>query len=102
VDREGAVYRRAVRGPHVDLAAPGVNVWTAASVSGARWKTGTSFATPFVSAAAALLREARPELTALEVGEELRRLATDLGDPGPDPVYGAGLLNIGSLCSDAT
>jgi subtilisin family serine protease len=102
VDRSGAVYRRAVRGPHVDLAAPGVNVWTAASVSGARWKTGTSFATPFVSAAAAILREARPELTALEVGEELRRLATDLGDPGPDPVYGAGLLNIGSLCSDAS
>jgi subtilisin family serine protease len=102
VDRSGAVYRRAVRGPHVDLAAPGVNVWTAASISGARWKTGTSFATPFVSAAAAILREARPELTALEVGEELRRLATDLGDPGPDPVYGAGLLNIGALCTDAT
>jgi hypothetical protein len=102
VDRSGAVYRRAVRGPHVDLAAPGVNVWTAASVSGARWKTGTSFATPFVSAAAAILREARPELTAVEVGEELRRLATDLGDPGPDSVYGAGLLNIGSLCTDAT
>lgn len=102
VDRAGAIYRRAVRGPHVDIAAPGVDIWTAASISGARWKTGTSFAVPFVSAAAALLREARPELSALEVGDELRRLATDLGDPGPDPVFGAGLLNIGSLCNDAT
>jgi minor extracellular protease Epr len=102
VDRDSRVYRRAVRGAHVDLAAPGVNVWTAASISGARFKTGTSFAVPFVSAAAAVLREARPELTAPEVGEELRRLATDLGDPGPDPVYGAGLLNIGALCTDAT
>jgi hypothetical protein len=102
VDRDGQVYRRAVRGTHVDLAAPGVDVWTAASISGARFKTGTSFAVPFVSAAATILREARPDLTAPEVGEELRRLATDLGDPGPDPVYGAGLLNIDALCTDAT
>jgi minor extracellular protease Epr len=102
VDREGGIYRRAVRGAHVDIAAPGVDIWTAASISGARWKTGTSFAAPFVSAAVALLREARPELSALEVGDELRRLATDLGEPGPDPVFGAGLLNIGSLCGSAT
>jgi minor extracellular protease Epr len=102
VDREGNVYRRAVRGAHVDLAAPGVNVWTAASISGARWKTGTSFAVPFVSAAAAILRETRPELTALEVGEELRRTAADLGEEGPDEVYGAGLLNITPFCADAT
>jgi subtilisin family serine protease len=100
VDRERAIYRRAIRGEHVDLAAPGVAVWTAASVSGARWKTGTSYAVPFVSAAAAILREARPELTALEVGPELARLATDLGDPGPDPVFGAGLLGLGALCDD--
>lgn len=101
VDRDGTVYRRATQGTHVDLAAPGVAVWTAASISGARWKTGTSFAAPFVSAAAAILREARPELPAREIGEELRRLATDLGDPGPDPAYGAGLVGLGQLCSDA-
>jgi subtilisin family serine protease len=102
VDREGRFYRRAIQGQQVDIAAPGVNVWTAASISGARLKTGTSFAVPFVSAAAALLREARPDLSAVEIGNELRRLARDLGEPGPDPVYGAGLLNIGALCSDAT
>jgi subtilisin family serine protease len=102
VDRAGNIYRRAVRGPHVDLAAPGVNIWTAASISGARWKTGTSFAVPFVSAAAAILRAARPDLTALEVGDELRRLATDIGEPGPDTIFGAGLLDIRSLCNGAT
>lgn len=102
VDREGNVYRRAVRGPHVDLAAPGVDVWTAASISGARWKTGTSFAVPFVSAAAAILREARPDLDAAAVGEELKRLADDVGEPGPDPVFGAGLLDIADLCTDRT
>ncbi len=99
VDRSGQVYRRAIRGPHVDIAAPGVNVWTAASISGARHKTGTSFAVPFVTAAAAMLREARPDLPASEVAAELQRLAVDIGEAGPDVIYGAGLLNIGTLCS---
>ena len=100
VDRDRVVYRRAIRGEHVDLAAPGVAVWTAASISGARWKTGTSYAVPFVTAAAAILREARPALTAPEIGPELARLATDIGDPGPDRIYGAGLLGLGTLCGD--
>jgi len=78
-----------------------VAVWTAASISGARWKTGTSYAVPFVSAAAAILREARPELRAPEIGPELARLAIDLGEPGADPVFGAGLLDLGSLCEGA-
>lgn len=98
VDREGAIYRRAVRGPHVDIAAPGVNVWTAASISGARFKTGTSFAVPFVTAAAAIVREARPNLDAVGVANILRQSVTDLGEPGRDDVFGAGLLNIDGLC----
>lgn len=100
VDRNGAIYRRAGRGTHVDLAAPGVNVWTAASVSGARWKTGTSFAVPFVTAAVAMLRETRPDLSAAEVGTVLRERAGDLGAPGQDDIFGAGLLNIEGLCDD--
>ena len=91
VDRDGDVYRRAVQGPHVDVAAPGVGVWTAASISGARPKTGTSFAVPFVTAAAGLLRQEFPDLTAAEIGAALRARAVDIGAPGPDPVFGAGL-----------
>jgi subtilisin family serine protease len=87
-----------VQGAHVDLAAPGVEVWTAASVSGARWKTGTSFAVPFVSAAAALLRAERPDLGAPQVAEELLLRALDLGDPGRDDVFGAGLVGLDALC----
>ncbi|NBB82428.1 MAG: S8 family serine peptidase [Alphaproteobacteria bacterium] len=87
VDRDRAVYRRAIRGARVRRLD-----------RGARWKTGTSYAVPFVTAAAAILREMRPELTAAEIGPELARLATDLGAPGPDPVFGAGLLSLGSLC----
>ncbi|WP_299706067.1 S8 family serine peptidase [uncultured Tateyamaria sp.] len=98
VDVRGSVYRRANQGAHIDLAAPGVDVWTAASVSGARWKTGTSFAAPFVTAAAALSRDAQPDSTAAEIREQLIGSARDLGPPGRDEVFGAGLLNMGETC----
>ncbi len=92
VDRRGQVYRRANRGAHIDLAAPGVNVWTAASVSGARTKTGTSYAAPFVTAAAALLWQRDPSLTAAQLRDRLRQGARDLGPDGPDAIFGAGLI----------
>ncbi len=98
VDRNGNPYRRAVRGEHIDLAAPGVGVWTAASISGTRQKTGTSYAAPFVTAAAAVLKSARPDLDSRQVVEELQKQAKDLGDPGHDPVFGWGLLDTRRLC----
>ncbi|MET1412224.1 S8 family serine peptidase [Roseibium sp. HPY-6] len=98
VDRNKRVYRRANRGGYIDLAAPGVNVWTAASIRGAKWKTGTSFAVPFATAAIALVRAKHPEKTPEEVYQALRSAATDLGETGHDPVYGSGLLQANNLC----
>lgn len=99
VDGLGRAYRRAGRGPHIDLAAPGVDVWTAASIRGVRSKTGTSFATPFATAAAALLITAEPDLTVAEIKAALRARALDLGDAGPDETYGAGLVQFADLCT---
>ncbi|MDO5658455.1 MAG: S8 family serine peptidase [Paracoccus sp. (in: a-proteobacteria)] len=99
VDRRGEVYRRAGRGAHIDLAAPGVDVWTAASISGARTKTGTSFAAPFVTAAAALILQDEPELTPAELRERLGQSAVDLGSEGRDEIFGAGLLSVSSPCT---
>lgn len=99
VDREGQIYRRAVQGPHVELAAPGVEVWTAASIRGARPKTGTSFAAPFVTAAAAALLAADPSLTREDLRDRLTAGARDLGAPGRDPIYGHGLVQAAPLCS---
>lgn len=98
VDRNKRVYRRANRGDYIDLAAPGVNIWTAASIKGAKWRTGTSFAVPFVSAAAAIVRAKHPGKTPAEIYDLLRNAAFDLGDPGHDPVYGHGLLQADGLC----
>lgn len=99
VDRARKPYRRAAAGDHIEIAAPGVGVWTAASVSGARRKSGTSFAAPFVTAAAAMILSASPELSPAEVGERLFRHVDDIGEPGRDRVFGWGLLNAGRLCS---
>lgn len=98
VDRQKRAYRRAVRGPHIDLAAPGVDVWIAASVQGARPRTGTSFAAPFVSAAIALARQSTPEAGMNEVLDRVTAAAEDLGAPGRDDTFGWGLLNPKGLC----
>lgn len=99
VDASGRVYRRAGRGPHVDLAAPGVEVWTAASIRGVRTKTGTSFAAPFATAAAAILMSEQPGMAVAEVKSFLRDTALDLGDEGPDEIFGAGLVQFAPICA---
>jgi serine protease len=60
---------------------------------------GTSFATPHVTAAAALLIAskrlgARP--TPDQIKQRLKATARDLGAPGTDSFYGAGLLDVGA------
>ena len=55
---------------------------------------GTSYATPIVSAAAALLWTERPDLDATQVTELLRRTADDVGPAGFDPKTGIGVPDI--------
>ncbi len=60
---------------------------------------GTSFATPHVSAAAALLiatKRLGAHPTPAQIKERLRATAKDLGADGPDSHYGAGLLDVGA------
>jgi serine protease len=59
---------------------------------------GTSMAAPHVSATAALIVASGvigPEPTPEQIEEHLKRTATDLGRPGYDRRYGAGLINAG-------
>jgi autotransporter-associated beta strand protein len=57
---------------------------------------GTSFAAPQVSGAAALVWEAYPYFTNDLVRQTLLGTADDLGAPGPDTVFGYGMLNVGA------
>jgi hypothetical protein len=56
--------------------------------------SGTSFAAPQVSGAAALLAQAFPNLSGRQIADILLRSALDVGQPGPDPIYGKGILDI--------
>jgi subtilisin family serine protease len=102
VDHDLNVYQRATRGPYVDLAAPGVNVWTASSQGSGALKTGTSYAVPFVSAAAGVLLASRPDLDTKAVQARLEEATLDLGQPGRDPTFGFGLIQMAGLCADPT
>ena len=98
VDRKDRIYARANHGDYIDLAAPGVHIWSADALGLGRFVDGTSFATPFVSAAVALLRQSDPSLTPAQIQQALRRTAMVL-DGGHQPqVFGAGLLR-SHICS---
>ena len=56
--------------------------------------SGTSFSAPQIAGAAALLRQAFPNLTAVQVVDLLLRSATDGGAVGTDAIYGRGILSI--------
>lgn len=98
IDRSKAIYRHANQGDYIDFAAPGVDVWTAASIKGARRKTGTSFAAPFVTAVAAVVAARNPKKSPAAIQELMAAAALDLGDPGRDPVFGWGLVNARDIC----
>jgi hypothetical protein len=56
--------------------------------------SGTSFAAPQVSGAAALLAQAFPNLTGKQIIDILLQSAFDAGAPGRDAIYGRGIMDI--------
>jgi hypothetical protein len=91
VDSRGRVYRYANRGAYIDVAALGVGVPAAAPGGWITPHSGTSFAAPHV--AVVLARCARPSgQSNAACIDAMERRARDLGQPGRDPVYGAGLV----------
>ena len=61
--------------------------------------SGTSFSSPRVSGAAALVRQKFPNLTGNQLKQVLLQTATDLGTSGPDNIYGYGKLNLENAMS---
>jgi subtilisin family serine protease len=62
-------------------------------------QSGTSFAAPRVTGAAALVRHKFPNLASEQLKQVLLQTATDLGDPGVDATFGHGQLNIAGALS---
>ena len=95
VDADGQVYDKAVHGAHVDVSAPGVDVWLAEQN---RYLTGTSVAAPFIAALIAADTDLATAENSNQLREKLTSASTDLGEAGLDPVYGAGLLQFNRAC----
>ena len=83
------------RGDFVDVAAPGVSVWS--TYRGNRYgsMSGTSMAAPHVSGLAALILSLNPNLSPDEVRALIDANADDLGTPGKDIEFGYGRINAG-------
>ena len=80
------------RNSQVDIAAPGVGILSTGIPGGYASLSGTSMAAPHVSGVAALVWSAIPDATNTEVRDALIKTAQDLGVPGRDDMYGAGLV----------
>jgi type VII secretion-associated serine protease mycosin len=80
-------------GPYVDVVAPGGEVLAAAPGRGHKRQNGTSYAAPFVSATAALVRQYRPDLSAPEVIARIIATADPAPGDGRSDAYGAGVVN---------
>ena len=93
VDIDGKIYRRAGRGAQVDIAAPGVKILAAGPNGTYSAVTGTSFATPVVSALLSL-ENPTPGKDASKRAEAFTQEARDLGASGTDTTFGHGLVQI--------
>jgi subtilisin family serine protease len=92
VDAHQRVLLEACRGRQVKFSAPGADMSAANPAQSYVVVRGTSFASPIV---AGLLAEALREpdkAAAQRAVADLAAHAIDLGAPGPDPVYGFGLV----------
>jgi thermitase len=89
-------YTNSNFGKQIDLSAPAVGIYstyyTANDGSTYAYMTGTSMATPHVAAVAALILAVDPKLPLAELESALINSATDLGEPGWDPIFGWGRL----------
>ncbi len=86
----------------VDIAAPGHQVLSTVPGGDFAMMSGTSMATPYVSAAFADIFSLHPDWTVAQAITAVNSTAHDLGVPGPDVIYGYGLLDIAAATGRGT
>lgn len=87
-------------GDKIDFAAPGVDITSAKAGGQVCVKTGTSMATPHLSAAAAYIKLHNPDISIADLYQTFKNYATDLGDPGKDDLYGWGYIDLSTYYED--
>jgi subtilisin family serine protease len=92
-DAADHLFAQANHGAYLAVAAPGVDILVATPGGSYQLTTGTSVAAAHVTGLAALLLQRAPNLTPDQVAAALTRSAHDLGSPGRDAEFGAGLVD---------
>ncbi|OQY28189.1 MAG: hypothetical protein B6244_08015 [Candidatus Cloacimonetes bacterium 4572_55] len=87
-------------GPDLDAVAPGVSILSAWPDQSYAELSGTSMAAPHVTGAVGLLLAHFPTLSPHDVRSRIRAAALDLGEPGADPIYGSGRLDLLNLLTE--
>lgn len=94
IDSQGQRAQFSQTGNYLSLAAPGVDVASLGPGGPGQWQaSGTSYAAPFVTGVAALVRAYHPELTAAQVKHRLEATADRPPANVPDPGLGWGVVN---------
>ncbi|MEA5367218.1 type VII secretion-associated serine protease mycosin [Amycolatopsis sp., V23-08] len=93
VDPGNEFWPESQSGPQVTLAAPATDILTANNHGGYLRGDGTSYAAPFVAAAAALVWSKWPDLSAGQVIRQLTDTADRHSDATHDDRYGFGIVN---------
>ena len=93
IDVNDGLLAQANRGPHIAVAAPGVDVLVPAPNAQYQMTTGTSVAAAHVSGVVALMLERKPDADPEAIRNALQTSARDLGAKGYDDQFGWGLVD---------
>jgi thermitase len=80
-------------GDYIDLAAPGVGIWSTTNGGGYGAISGTSFSSPVTAGVIALMMSANSKIKNTDIEQTLFSTAKDLGTTGWDPYFGYGRVD---------
>lgn len=97
LDAAQQIYPHANQGDYIDFAAPGVDIWVPTQRANlpnilGKYVSGTSFSVPYAVATTRLYLYRNPALSQKILTKILGATSLDLGQPGKDEQFGAGLL----------
>lgn len=88
-------YSASNYGETIDVAAPGVSIYSTWDKSDYRWMSGTSMSTPLTAGLAALVKSQFPNYSPLQIEEQIRANTDNIDgvNPGFEKLLGSGRIN---------